>query len=163
MTPEKRKAWMAETADLASARKTVSSFRTALDSALPSVRKWGIFGLCWGGKIAVTATSKTNNPSLAKGFVVSGQAHGGRFEVADAENLSTPHINLASKDEPEDISEAYAAIFSREGIALDGHMETFKTMFHGWMGARANLEDEENYKEYERGYSLVAKFFGKYL
>ncbi len=36
-------------------------------------------------------------------------------------------------------------------------------MFHGWMGARANLEKEDNLKEYERGYKQVADFFAKYL
>jgi dienelactone hydrolase len=36
-------------------------------------------------------------------------------------------------------------------------------MFHGWMGARANLSDETNAREYERGYKQVAEFLAKYI
>jgi dienelactone hydrolase len=36
-------------------------------------------------------------------------------------------------------------------------------MHHGWMGARAKLGEEENLKEYERGYNQLAAFFGKHL
>lgn len=39
-----------------------------------------------------------------------------------------------------------------EGRAgLDSYVDTYSTMHHGWMGARANLEDAENKKEFERG------------
>lgn len=31
------------------------------------------------------------------------------------------------------------------------------------MGARANLEDEENAKEFNRGYKQVASFFERWL
>ena len=30
-------------------------------------------------------------------------------------------------------------------------VEKYGTMHHGWMGARANLENKENEKEFERG------------
>ena len=30
-------------------------------------------------------------------------------------------------------------------------VETYGSMHHGWMGARANFESEENVKEFERG------------
>lgn len=30
-------------------------------------------------------------------------------------------------------------------------VEKYGDMHHGWMGARANLEDKENLKEFERG------------
>lgn len=43
----------------------------------------------------------------------------------------------------------YAKVLDSEGKI--GHVETYETMFHGWMGARANLEDAENEKEFERG------------
>lgn len=58
-----------------------------------------------------------------------------------------PHIVLASKGEDVDVVKAYAKIFEgKEGV-----VETYGTMHHGWMGARANLEDGANLKEYERG------------
>ena len=42
-------------------------------------------------------------------------------------------------------------------------VETYATMPHGWMGARANLSNPDNLKEYERGYNQLAGFFAKYL
>ncbi|KAA6412564.1 MAG: hypothetical protein FRX48_03555 [Lasallia pustulata] len=60
----------------------------------PSVQGWGIFGLCWGGKIAALA-SGPETP-----FKVSGQAHPGLLAAEDAEKMTIPHICLASHDEP---------------------------------------------------------------
>ena len=33
----------------------------------------------------------------------------------------------------------------------DNVVEKYASMHHGWMGARAKLEDKENLKEFERG------------
>jgi hypothetical protein len=32
-----------------------------------------------------------------------------------------------------------------------------------WMGARANLDDVEGLREYERGYTALAEFFKEHL
>ena len=109
----------------------------------PAVAKWGAFGLCWGGKIAVLASAE-GSP-----FAVSGTAHPGALDKGDALKLSIPHIVLASPGEPADVVDAYAEIF-KQGDKV-GEVETYHTMFHGWMGARANLENPENAKEFERG------------
>ena len=63
--------------------------------------------------------------------------------------MTIPHICLASNDEPADVVKEYAMVLSSEGKV--GHVEIYETMFHGWMGARAKLDDEENEKEFERG------------
>ncbi|KAH6871771.1 hypothetical protein B0T10DRAFT_590516 [Thelonectria olida] len=117
----------------------------------------GIFGLCWGGKVAILACGN-DNENKGRRFNVSGTAHPGqltirkrRLEVKDAEATNVPHILLASPGEPEDVVAQYKEV------------ETYSTMFHGWMGARANLEDPANLKEYERGYKQTAEFFSKYL
>ncbi|KAJ5378223.1 uncharacterized protein N7496_005632 [Penicillium cataractarum] len=119
-----------------------------------SVRKWGAFGLCWGGKVTVL-TSGPNTP-----FAASGQVHPGRMDAADAQALSIPHIVLASKDEPADAIAGYADLFAKE---KEGYIETYSTMWHGWMGARANLEQEESQAQYARGYNQLADFFEKHL
>jgi hypothetical protein len=49
--------------------------------------------------------------------------------------ITIPHICLASPDEPTDILEQYFDCLKKEQSKL----ETLGTMFHGWMGARANL------------------------
>ena len=84
-----------------------------------------------------------------------------RLVAKEHETLNVPHICLASPDEPADVVAEVKEILSRPGKV--GHVETFDAMFHGWMGARANLKDEANLKEYERGYNAVADFFNKYL
>ena len=76
-------------------------------------------------------------------------AYDRKLERADAEAVTIPHICLASHDEPAEIVEEYAEIFKAGG--KPGQVETYDTMFHGWMGARARLHEEENAKEYERG------------
>ena len=69
-----------------------------------------------------------------------------RLAKEDAEKLTIPHLIEASKDEPADVVKQYAEILGK-----NGEVETYSTMHHGWMGARANLEDQENVKEFERG------------
>jgi len=120
-----------------------------------SVKSWGAFGLCWGGKIAVMNSQK-GTP-----FKVTGQVHPGGFAKEDAEKVSIPHILLPSKGEDVEVAKAYTEILTGEGKA--GVVETYPTMHHGWMGARANLKDEENLKEYIRGYNQIASYFAKYL
>lgn len=44
----------------------------------------------------------------------------------------------------------YKEGLSREGY--EGIVEAFRDMHLGWMGVRANLEDERNATEFERGY-----------
>jgi dienelactone hydrolase len=100
----------------------------------PSVKNWGAFGLA----------SAEGSP-----FAVSGTAHPGRLDKEDALKLTIPHIILASPGEPVEVLNAYAETF-KNGDKV-GEVETYHTMFHGWMGARADLQNPENAKEFERG------------
>ncbi|KAI1456265.1 alpha/beta-hydrolase [Annulohypoxylon moriforme] len=122
--------------------------------------RWGVFGLCWGGKIVNLVAGK-GNEGPGRVFKASGTGHPSRLDAEDAEALTAPHICLASPGEPADIVAQYKEILSRPGKI--GVVETYETMFHGWMGARAKLDDEANKTEFERGYNQVADFFGKYL
>lgn len=61
---------------------------------------------------------------------------------------------LASKDEPAEDVEKYGA-----ALKVKKHVETFSTQIHGWMAARADLEDKEVLKEYERGYKIALTWF----
>lgn len=135
--------------------KTLLGLVEAAKEKWGSVESWGAFGLCWGGKVTAL-TSGANTP-----FKVSGQVHPGGFSKDDAGKITIPHIVLASKGEDAAVTKAYEEIFAGEGKI--GEIETYGTMHHGWMGARADLKNEENLKEYERGYNHLAKFFAKYL
>lgn len=84
----------------------------------------------------------------------------------DIAKLTIPHMCLASKDEPADeIAEVAHAIDNHlnEEIKSKSVVETYDTMHHGWMAARANLEDPENAKEFERGYKQIANFLQEHL
>lgn len=73
-----------------------------------------------------------------------------------------PYICLASPGEPADVVAQIKEIVSKPPKI--GYVETYgPPMFHGWMGARANLEDETNKREYERGYKSIADFLAKYI
>ncbi|KAJ5690924.1 alpha/beta-hydrolase [Penicillium malachiteum] len=120
----------------------------------PTVTKWGAFGLCWGGKVTALASGPDTE------FAASGQVHPGAMDLADAKALSIPHIVLASKDEPADVVGGYAETISS---GKGGYVETYSSMWHGWMGARANLEQEESRAEYVRGYNKLGDFFAENL
>lgn len=79
-------------------------------------------------------------------------------DPTDADGVTVPTILLASGDEPADHIKQF-----EERLKVPKHVETFKDQIHGWMSARANLEDEKVRKEYNRGYKTVIEFFGRYL
>jgi uncharacterized LabA/DUF88 family protein len=72
-----------------------------------------------------------------------------RMDVADALPIAIPHIVLASKDELLEAVAGYAKTI--ESNSKGGIVETYPTMWHGWMGARADLDREESRAEYTRG------------
>ncbi|MGI4816131.1 MAG: hypothetical protein ACRYGG_22745 [Janthinobacterium lividum] len=76
--------------------------------------------------------------------------------------MTIPHICLFSPEDgtPEARKEYTEALESNGQSVL---VETFEGMIHGWMAARADLKDEKVRAEFERGYQLVADFYGKYL
>lgn len=90
------------------------------------------------------------------GYVYSAPLASAKFEslfdyslmdAADAQSVAIPHLVLASKDEAPETVAAYRPLVAPKG----GAVETYSTMWHGWMGARADLEKEESRAEYVRG------------
>ncbi|KAJ9137283.1 Dienelactone hydrolase family protein [Pleurostoma richardsiae] len=139
----------------------VLEVRREIGARWPGVEEHvAVGGLCWGGKVAVLACGE-GNEGKGRRFTASWTAHPGRLEAKDAEALTVPHICLASPGEPADVVAQYKEILSRPGKT--GHVETYGDMFHGWMGAKAKLNDEKNAKEFERGYRQVAEFLAKYI
>ncbi|KAI9820583.1 MAG: hypothetical protein M1827_004952 [Pycnora praestabilis] len=119
------------------------------------VEGWGSLGLCWGGKLVALA-SGPGTP-----FKASGQAHPGRLAKEDAQAIRIPHICLFSpEDGTPEAMEEYGDVLKQ---GKSNVVEMYSSMFHGWMGARAKLENEDNAKEFERGYVQVADFFNKHL
>ena len=76
----------------------------------------------------------------------------------DAKGIKAPLCMLASKDEDAEAVKKFG-----ENLTVEKHIETFSDQIHGWMAARADLEDEKVRKEYERGYAVLLDFYHKYL
>ncbi|KAL4912429.1 hypothetical protein BDW62DRAFT_216308 [Aspergillus aurantiobrunneus] len=154
---EKRGAFFGYLKGYAFPKNHLGTFVKLMESCrerFPSVRRWGSYGLCWGGKIVALA-SKASTP-----LACSVQAHPGMLDPADAEEITIPHAVLASKDEPIDMVAGFKAVI--ESRDIPGYVTTYP-MFHGWMGSSAKLGDDEARKEYIRGYTELLGFFQKYL
>lgn len=65
---------------------------------------------------------------------------------------------LASNDELKEDVEKF-----EKNLKGEKHVEIFGDQIHGWMAARADLEDERVKSEYERGYKTLLEFFAKHL
>jgi len=115
--------------------------------------KVGAVGYCFGGKVVtVSATSVGKIDAIAS-------AHPGRVAVEDAEGLACPIAFFPSKDENEEICEAFYKALESKPYAAKNVYKRYSTMHHGWAGARANLADEENLKEYSDVLKRMAAFY----
>lgn len=91
-------------------------------------------------------------------FKAGAEVHPAMVDAADAEKIKVPLMLLASQDEPvEDVKKF------EKTLSGPKHVEIFGDQVHGWMAARADLEDAHIKAEYTRGYELVLKFFGQHL
>lgn len=124
-----------------------------IEKLYPNIKTWGIIGFCWGGKVVslVTSTSETQ-------FKAAVECHPAMVDPADAEKIKVPLCLLASKDESADDVKKFEA-----NLTVPKYVETFDDQIHGWMAARADLEDPRVKQEYERGYKTVLEFFSKHL
>lgn len=79
-TPEKKEqvqAFMSGPAEIQKGVQSLIEIRAAVEDKYPlAAGHWGVFGLCWGGKVAVVACGAGNEGSKRR-FNVSGTAHPG--------------------------------------------------------------------------------------
>ncbi|KAF7552696.1 hypothetical protein G7046_g7335 [Stylonectria norvegica] len=129
----------------------VPDYVKAVQAGNSSIAKFGILGYCWGGKVVALATKAASNP-----FSIAASIHPAMVDAADAEDIKIPTILLASGEEPaEDVKKF------EDTLKVPKHVETFGDQVHGWMAARADLDDPRVKAEYERGYKVVLTFFNK--
>jgi dienelactone hydrolase len=142
-----------------------------IEAKYSSINTWGVVGVsspiaftssskltlneqfCWGGKIVSLTTSKSDTP-----FKAGAECHPAMVDPSEALDIKIPLCMLASKDEPAEDVKKFEA-----NLKGEKHVEIFGDQIHGWMAARANLEDERVVSEYERGYKTLLEFFGKHL
>lgn len=96
--------------------------------ALPNVQSLGIFGFCWGGKLASIAC-QISSDSI---FSVAVQTSPSRADPEEAANISVPMALLLSKDE--DLPTMRK--FYDNLPTSDKFMERFEGQIHGWMSGR---------------------------
>ena len=76
-----------------------------------------------------------------------------RLVVEDVEKCTVPFCCLFSKEDgTPDLMEEYTKALEKSD---KNYVEKYSSMHHGWMGARAELDNADNLKEYERGYGLL--------
>ncbi|KAM0249025.1 hypothetical protein ACHAQJ_009232 [Trichoderma viride] len=131
----------------------VPEYVDAVKTHSSSISKLAMLGYCWGGKVVALTVKAPTNP-----FSAAASAHPAMVDPTDAEGLTIPFALLASGDEPvEDVKKF------EETLKVPHHVETFADQIHGWMAARADLENERVKAEYERGYKTLLQFYGKHL
>jgi len=121
------------------------------------VTKVGAFGYCWGGKVTILAGSGST-PLDAVAAI-----HPAMLNASDGDKLSVPLGLYPSKDEPTDEYEKLLGVIAKKPFADKNAHKHYKNMFHGWAAARADLDNEENRKEFEDVYCELVKYFQKAL
>ncbi|KAF2664695.1 dienelactone hydrolase [Microthyrium microscopicum] len=118
------------------------------------VKSWGALGLCWGGKVIMLSSGTEEG----LGWKAAAQVHPSLLDPEDAKTIKIPFAMLPSGEEDQSEVEKFGANLTGEKV-----LETFHDMNHGWMGARANLQDQKSRREFERGYGIISEFFVQYL
>ena len=100
------------------------------------------------------------NLSSASGtvFKAAASCHPAMVDPKDAENVTIPFALLPSKDEDKAAVEGW-----EKSIKTKKLVKWFPNHVHGWMAARANLENEDEKKGYTEGYQVLLEFFHENL
>ncbi|KAJ3158726.1 hypothetical protein HDU86_002691 [Geranomyces michiganensis] len=128
----------------------------ALATALRAggARRVGVYGLCWGGKLAALAAGTHNGD-----FDAVAQAHPTQFDADDYRAVTVPIASFPAESDNHDAQEKLIAMVEkRENRGLCS-FHSYRNMHHGWAGARANLENADNLREFEDVYRRLSEFF----
>ncbi|KAJ3176340.1 hypothetical protein HDU87_005382 [Geranomyces variabilis] len=118
-------------------------------------RRVGVYGLCWGGKLAILAAG-----AHVGDFDAIAQAHPTRFDAEDYRNVKVPVASFPSEsDNHEAQAELIAMVEQQPEIKNLCSFHSYRNMHHGWAGARANLADPDNLREFQDVYKRLSQFF----
>ncbi|KAG8826753.1 hypothetical protein FRC19_007766 [Serendipita sp. 401] len=118
-----------------------------------------VYGFCWGGKIATLCGCQTREDSSQPLFDAVAAVHPAMMNAADGKNLLVPIGIFPSQDENVEEFKKMVSELESKPFASKNAYRVYPTMHHGWAAARANLDDEENLKQYKDVYSRLATFF----
>jgi len=117
----------------------------------PSV---GVYGLCWGAKVAIMAGGQ--DPAV---FSSVAQAHPAMLSVDDFEALKVPIATYISQDEEKDVAEQGIKIANAKPFGKKNDFKVYPDMHHGFAGSRSNLADPAHLAGFEDVYQRLATFF----
>ena len=117
--------------------------------------KLGLYGFCWGGKVASLA-GKAGTPFSGVSII-----HPAMIAPEESKELTVPMAFFPSKDEPRDECDKYWDTLksSHPELVEKSVYHYYGDMFHGFASARANLKDKANYDAAVDIYQRLANFF----
>ncbi|KAI4746452.1 alpha/beta-hydrolase [Aureobasidium sp. EXF-12298] len=135
--------------------KTVSRIPKVIDeikSQNKNIASFGIVGFCWGGKIVNLSSQKDTV------FKAAAACHPAMVDPNDAAGISIPIAMLPSKDEDKEAVEKW-----EQGVKTKHLVKWYNDQVHGFMAARADLEDENVKKNYMDAYGVLLNFFHEHM
>jgi len=114
----------------------------------------GAIGLCWGGRLVITAGG---SPDKELDAVASN--HPAALNEADWDKLLVPVALFPSKADQFELAEVIVNKTKAKPFGAASDFKHFKDMHHGFSGAHAWLDREDNYAAYAEVYGRVATFF----
>ncbi|KAJ3133169.1 hypothetical protein HK100_004624 [Physocladia obscura] len=116
------------------------------------------FGLCWGGRIALSAGQELDSAFATISAV--GSAHPSRLVADDGKTLRVPLCLLPSKGEDAEIMDSiFRDVKANPEIGPHSVHTRFDTMSHGWVGASADFIDPEKLKNANKALNIATDFF----
>jgi len=116
----------------------------------------GCIGLCWGGRLALNAGSL--DPKIIDAAATN---HPAALAVEDGENLLVPVALYPSKNEPVDVAQRIYEQTKAKPFGGASDIKVYSDMHHGWSGAHAWLDKDDNYAQFGDVYNRLGKFFNK--
>jgi len=149
-------------------KKAVQTFFSTIATVTPAIPKLhavvetlradgatkvGAVGYCYGAKVVTVGAN-----SASKIDAVSA-CHPAFVSPDDANELACPIAFFTSKDEDVVVCDAFWKVLESKPYAAQNVYKRYPTVHHGWAGARANLKDEENLKQYQDVLQRMATFY----
>jgi len=119
-----------------------------------NITEVGIFGMCWGGKVATLASTFVDE------IKVAGLVHPSSVNNSEVDGVKNPMYLLPSQNEP-DMIPFYEVLKEKFGNNT-GHRR-FNDMFHGFAGARGNFSNPLNRQRVDEVIDILGGFFGRNL
>lgn len=133
--------------------KKVLQTMEELVSKHPEIKSWGFVGYCWGAKVESLVLSEKGHP-----FKAGAECHPAKLDPEDAKKIEIPVAILASKDEDMGDVDSFG-----KNLKAGTKIEKYEDQIHGWMGARADLEDGHVRDQYLKGYRSLLDWFHEKL